>query len=236
MPRPLKPFFAENGIEIYHGDCLEILPRLTAKKFDLVLTDPPYLFKAGVGGGGLKAKIFDDPKFLTMCNFDPQAFLAGVAELQPRLNLVATCSRDLVPLYARMALEARWEFDVHVWHKPNAPPFTHGTFKSDVEYITLLYKLPRPFRQGYPSAHYSKVFTHGTMRGKKYHVTQKPLELMKKYASILCPVGGRLLDPFMGSGTTLVAAQELGLSAVGIERDKSDCKNAVDRLRAARKE
>jgi site-specific DNA-methyltransferase (adenine-specific) len=229
MPKPLRPYFATRGIELYHGDSFEILPRLR-RKFDLLLTDPPYAIK-NVGGGGFKAKIYDDPRFRELCSFDPVPFLDAAAAAQPgALNLVATCSRDLVPLYARMALERRWGFDLHVWHKPNAVPFTHNTFKSDLEYIVLLYQSRRPFNNGFPQSTYSKLFTHSTMR-TKVHPTQKPRDLMKKYAHILCPTGGRILDLYAGSATTLVAAMQLGLKAVGIERDKTYCERAAERLR-----
>lgn len=228
MPKPLRPFFSRRGIEIYHGDSLEILPRLR-RKFDLVLTDPPYAFKS-VGGGGFRSKLYDDPKFKVLCQFDPGPFLASASARQATVNLVCTCSRDLIPQYARLALERRWGFDLHVWYKPNAVPFVNRTFKSDVEYVVLLYQSPRPWNAGFPQRTYSKVFTHGTVRGGKLHPTQKPLELMTKYLRILCPPGGRVLDPYAGSATTLVAAQQLGLRAVGIEHDREYCERAIERL------
>jgi DNA modification methylase len=227
--RRLERCFSRKGIQIYRGDCLGIMPQLSRRKFDLVLSDPPYSIK-NVGGGGFKAKIYDDPKFKVLCNFEPEPFLERVAECQTRANIVCTCSRDLIRRYAVFANARGWGFDVHVWHKPNAVPFTNGTFKSDLEYVVLLYQGPRPFNKGFPQATYSKLFTHGTIR-KKVHPTQKPIDLMLKYARILCPPGGRILDPFMGGGTTLVAAQQLGLRAVGIEHDQDYCNAAIERLR-----
>lgn len=229
MPKPLRPIYSRRGIELYHGDSLEILPRLR-RKFDLVLTDPPYAFKS-VSGGGFKSKIYDDPKFHALCSFTPAPFVDAVAPKQAPLNLVATCSRDLVPQYARLALERGWSFDLHVWHKPNAVPFVNRTFKSDVEYVVLLYQSRRPWNAGFPQRTYSKVFTHPTVR-RKVHVTQKPLDLMTKYLRILCPPGGLALDPYAGSATMLVAAQQLGLRALGIEQDREYCARAIERLEA----
>lgn len=229
MPKPLRPLFSRRGIEIYHGDSLEILPRLR-RKFDLVLSDPPYAFKS-VSGGGFRSKLYDDPKFKILCQFDPAPFLRAAGARQQRLNLVATCSRDLVPQYARLALERGCGFDLHVWHKPNAVPFINRTFKSDLEYVVLLYQSPRPWNAGFPQRTYSKLFTHATLRSGKLHPTQKPRELMAKYLRILCPPGGLVLDPYAGSGTTLVEAQAQGLRAVGIEHDLTYCRRAIARLK-----
>ncbi len=231
LKKNIRPYYRHRGIEIYHGDALELLPRFR-RRFDLVLCDPPYKFQS-VSGGGFTTKIYDDPKFRAMCSFEPEPFLDAVAAVQQPLNLVATCSRDLVPRYAREALQRGWVFDLHVWHKPNAVPFCSGCFKSDIEYVVLLYQSGRPWRKGHPQRNYTKVFTRGTVRKNKVHPTQKPLELMQKYLNILCPDNGVVLDPYMGSGTTLVAAKQLGFRAVGIDWDIDNCKIARDRIQEA---
>jgi site-specific DNA-methyltransferase (adenine-specific) len=62
------------------------------------------------------------------------------------------------------------------------------------------------------------------------HPTVKPLDLMRYLVRLVCPPGGIVLDPFMGSGTTLLAARSLGMRAIGIERDEQYCRIAVQRL------
>lgn len=62
--------------------------------------------------------------------------------------------------------------------------------------------------------------------------TQKPLALLKMLVGACCPLGGLVLDPCCGSGTTLVAAQKLGWRAVGIDRDERAVEVARDRLDA----
>lgn len=233
----MRPYYSARGVRIYLGDCLAVMEGLArgrGRRFDLVLTDPPYRFASLGGGGGFAgAGIYSDPRLLSMCDFEPEPFVQRALPLLRVPNLVACCSRDLVSTYGELARSRKLRFDVHVWHKPNAIPFTRGTFKSDVEYIVLVYGKGRPFQQGQPQAAYSKVFTRGTLRSgkKKFHVTQKPLDLLKRYLRTLCPPGGRVLDPFMGSGATLKAALELGLEVVGIEQDEELCRAAADRLR-----
>ncbi len=63
------------------------------------------------------------------------------------------------------------------------------------------------------------------------HPTVKPIALMKYLIMLVTPPDGILLDPFMGSGTTLRAAQDLGFRAVGIELSEEDCKTTIERLR-----
>jgi len=65
----------------------------------------------------------------------------------------------------------------------------------------------------------------------KKHPTAKPVDLMRKLLRITCPVGGLVVDPFAGSGSTLVAAVTLGMNAVGVERSPEFAAIAVERLR-----
>ena len=80
----------------------------------------------------------------------------------------------------------------------------------------------------------AQVFTRdplafGDYRGKQ-HPTQKPLSLMR-WCVLICPDVQSILDPFMGSGTTLVAAKQLGRRAIGIEIERKYCDIAIERLR-----
>jgi site-specific DNA-methyltransferase (adenine-specific) len=66
--------------------------------------------------------------------------------------------------------------------------------------------------------------------GRAVHPTQKPLGILSPLISYSVPPGGLVLDPFMGSGSTLLAARQLGRRAIGIEADEAYCKAAVQRL------
>ena len=75
------------------------------------------------------------------------------------------------------------------------------------------------------------VFRCQNCQGSAEHPTQKPLEIMRVLVAYSCPRGGLLIDPFSGSGSTLVAAKELQRNAIGIEIEERYCEIAANRLR-----
>lgn len=222
------PYYQDESATIYCGDCREIVPALP--QVDLILTDPPYRHEHTDGGGIVrKTSIYKTEKFAEMSEFEPADFFPECFKLQKRVNAVIFASRDLIPEYATLSNGRK--FDVHVLHKPNAVPFCKSTFKSDLEYLCLIYDTGRPFQNGLGERAYSKVsrFVLGSTK-ERLHPTIKPLDTMLKYVSILSPLGGVVLDPFMGSGTTLLAAIQLGRKAIGIELDPKYCEIAKQRL------
>jgi site-specific DNA-methyltransferase (adenine-specific) len=62
------------------------------------------------------------------------------------------------------------------------------------------------------------------------HETEKPLDLMTRLLSVVCPNNGKVFDPFAGSGTTLIAAKAVGCRAIGVECDERNCETAAARL------
>lgn len=204
-----KPYYDEDGITIYHGDCREILPHLP--KVDLVLTDPPYGMDwdfTGQGSGS-GAKGGRGSKFAGVTihgdkeDFDP-SFLLG---------------------YPKVILWGFHHFPQHlsrgtvlIWLKKYDDAF--GTFLSDADLAWM---------NSGCGVYASRVINPASFQSERQHPTQKPVELM---AWCIDKSGstGTVLDPFMGSGTTLVAAKQLGRKAIGIELEEKYCEIAVQRL------
>ena len=209
MENPFKPYYDEDGITIYHGDCRQVLPFLG--EFDLLLTDPPYGLgdKWNGGAGGEKtswripqheAKQWD----MTISDALPVAMEHGKHAIVWGGNYYALPA-------ARCWL---------IWDKKQNDEWTTG--QAEMAW-TNLDRTIRVFRMAQCEAHMP------SQMGKKSHPAQKPLGLMKWCMKwVDCE---SILDPFMGSGTTLLAAKLEGRRAVGIEINERYCESAVNRLR-----
>lgn len=217
---------ADGRVKLYLGDCLEILP--TMGKVDAVVTDPPYVLKHVDGGGFAAAREFYAGGELDgLDNFDLSVYAAAIRGASDQL--VAFHSRDQVHQYAEFCLESYGSYDLHVWHKTNAIPFTCNTWKSDLEYIALGWA--RKSHQPAEQHEKSKAWV-SSLCTDRHHPTCKPVELMEKYVKVLVAGDGVVADPFMGSCTTGVACVRLGRQFIGIEREPRYFEIAVKRIKA----
>lgn len=206
----LKPYYQDEYATIYNADCREILPHL--EPVDLVLTDPPY--GMNYSHGKTTNRKWDSRHHgekITGDNvpFDPSMLLNYQCVVLWGANNYA----DKLPACRG------WM----VWYKrPNMAP---NDF-SDCELAWT--NRPMPVR----------CFTHmwnGVLRDSEVgepvkHPTQKPLQLMK-WCITQFDACQSVLDPFMGSGTTLRAAKDLGIKSIGIEIEEKYCEIAAERLR-----
>lgn len=230
----MRPYFSDGGITIYHGDCREVLPTLSG--VDLVLTDPPYQFESSGGGfygkwDGINAprEYIAQLQELGCCQFSPADYL----NLLPTQYAICFCNKELVDAYIGYARANGLLFDLHMMHKSNPIPAKKSHYLHDVEYIVLMRPKGSYFSSSAPFDHYRKFFAYynsGTWSADKMHPAQKPVDGMARYIMVCCPEQGTVLDPFMGSGTTLVAAKELGRKAIGIELEERYCEIAAKRL------
>ncbi len=212
----MKPYFEDGFATIYHGDCHEILP--TIPKVDLVLTDPPYGIERDKGMGDLGYDGFGNRS-----KRQPKQY-AGAwdsEEQRPKSFSDVLGISPLVIIWGGnyfsniLPQSNKWL----VWNKLQTMPSY-----SDCELAwTNLH------------GNAVKMFTlngSGLMATEKerVHPTQKPVSLMA-WCLGKAEEARVILDPFMGSGTTLVAAKQLGRRAIGIELDEKYCEIAANRLR-----
>ena len=191
----MKPYYEHNGITIYHGDCLEILPEL--EPVDLVLTDPPY---------GIEYSTWDKtvPR--------PQDWLYQCIAKAKTVYVTPGVNQGI--LYP----QPTWTM---AWFRPGSIQRTReGSGFSHWEPILVYGK--------YISNVDAKQIKAIPQKDAKGHPCPKPLELFKWLVSPKVFI--TILDPFMGSGTTLVAAKGLGRKAIGIEIEEKYCEIAVRRL------
>ena len=204
----MKPYYESGGITIYHGDCREILPTLDASL--AVVTDPPYgiAFEKGAGGKGKHNRRNLSTVHGDTEPFDPAALLG--------FETVITWGANH---YAERLPHGRWL----AWDKLNGIE-SFDSF-SDVEFAWQNKRAAdRIFRYLWKG-----ICQEGEKDAGRVHPTQKPVTLMKWCLSFT-PNGSTILDPYMGSGTTLRAAKDLGRKAIGIEIEERYCEIAAKRL------
>ena len=105
------------------------------------------------------------------------------------------------------------------WDKTEGSRPQKGWYRSQAEYVILGTAGPRR-HAGEDAVCLPGVFRHPVLHADKFHITGKPVAIMKSLLPII-PKGGLILDPFAGSGTTLIAARELGIRSIGIEIETS---------------
>ena len=232
------PYYQQDGITIYHGDCLQILPHIAIA--DLVVTDPPYsISHAGASasakrpnGKGTTSKAFfpgdDDWSAMTGLVMDRLAIVAGTP------SVYVWCGhRQFGPIVEWMESE-QYTTRPLVWQKACPVPAPPGVgWDSAVELCVYGFRRGRvwtpPTGTKCPNFIVADSYRHG-QPGKVDHPTQKPMSTAALLIERSSLPGDLVLDPFMGSGTTLRAAKDLGRRAIGIEIEEKYCEIAVGRL------
>lgn len=204
----MTPYYEQGGIRIYHGDCREILPRLPVT---CIVSDPPYgiAYRGGTGGNLIHTKghrkqervIGDDAPF------DPS--------MLTRFDGVALFGAQ--HYYQRLPDGGTF----HIWDKRGDYRPVH-TADFDTVWINRK-EVGRIFR-----CVWRGLCREVEAQDVIHHPTQKPIKVMAWVIGMF--TDSEICDPYMGSGTTLVAAKRLGRHAVGIEINEKYCEIAAKRL------
>jgi len=218
----VKPYYDEDDITIYHGDCLEIMPQLD--KVDAVVTDPPYGEKTHKG-----AETSPGKKQISFKSIDDDYVINvfGMMLNTTKRWIIATVAwQHLLPLEMKYPNEF---IRAGVWIKPSyTPQFTGDRPATGWEAIAILHNKGKKRWNGGGKC---SVYSANTASG--YHETQKPERLIIQFLNDFSESGETILDPFMGSGTTLVAAKGLGRKSIGIEISEKYCEIAAKRAESA---
>lgn len=207
------PYYADEWVTIYHGDCRDILAHITA---DVMVTDPPYgighqsdyLAMSSARWKGARSVVGDEDTTLRDAVLsiwaNRPALVFGTWKIRPPTNTRA----------------------VLVWDKgDNGGGDTAIPWKPSHEQI---YVLGHGY-SGHRGPGVLRYVMHSHVSAGRLHPHQKPVDLMRDLIA-KCPPGV-VVDPFMGSGTTLRAAKDLGRRAIGIEVNERYCGITVNRLR-----
>jgi site-specific DNA-methyltransferase (adenine-specific) len=199
----VTPYYEADGIAIYHGDCREILARVAAGA--VVVTDQPY-GTGWVRGGGKQGEFRAQRERPGWDVFDV-AWVALAAGAK-RIASFTPCDR-LEEMTAAVDAPA-----VLYYLKTNVRP---GATNREPIVVS-----PVPARGPWKIAAYNG--------DAPFHPCQKPDPVMRWLISVVADPGDLIVDPFMGSGSTLRAAKDLGFRAIGIEAEERYCEIAARRL------
>lgn len=203
----MKPYYDHAGITIYHGDCREILPGLP--KVDLVITDPPYGMNFQSNHRWAQHdKIFGDD--------------------QMPIEII---QRSIAQANRAAYIFCRWD-NLRQMEKPKS---VLCWIKNNWSMGDLLHEHGRQWeaicfypKEGHEFIKRIPDVLYADRTGNDLHPTEKPTKIISQL--IQANFGEIILDPFMGSGTTLRAAKDLGRKAIGIEIEEKYCEIAAKRL------
>ncbi len=234
----MKPYFEEDGIAIYHGDCLTVMAGFDADSFGVLFTDPPYSSgarnSAALRGRGsmrrAEGKYGEDEWIggdnLTAHGFAMLVRLFGVEALrviEQDGHLFSFMDWRQLPVLQGSLESAGWSSRaLLVWDKVH---FGMGNgFRQQAEFIL---HASHGTGDNFLRHDIGTVFRALRQSDDIGHPTVKPTGIVQ---ACISAVPGRVLDPFMGSGTTLIAAALSGREAVGIEIEERYCEIAAKRL------
>lgn len=226
----VRPYYSDDNCIIIHADCRDILPMIDPGTVDLVLTDPPYGvgFDYGTGYDDSRQRYID--------------FLWPIAEACEK----AVRDGGLVGIYQSSIHARNWsEWFPRQWElialTKNFTQLGREFLPKSTDYVLLWPKTEWPKRKDVKSwqpnnaRNWIACNTAAIRKGpEREHPCPRPLDGVRGLVSNLCPPGGLILDPFIGSGTTAVAALQLGRRCIGIEEHEEFCDVAVRRIEATR--
>ena len=240
-------FHEEPGITLYCGDCRKVLPLLEGEVVDLALTDPPYgdtSLDWDIPATGWLPLILPMlvPSGSLWCFGSMRFFLRGGFDGW-------TMAQDLVwekhngSGFHADRFKRVHEHALHFYpeHTPWSAIHHEPVYTQDATARTIRRKQRPPHTGHIEAGHYASedggprlmrsVIYCRSEHGRADHPTQKPTGILRPLISYSSPVGGLVLDPFAGSGSTLIASREIGRNTIGIEIEPKYCETAVKRLR-----
>jgi DNA modification methylase len=228
-----KPYYEEEGIVIYHGDCREILPHLP--KVDLVLTDPPYESEAHTLQRRVKREggVMDvEPLSFAPMDTTTRLLVANHMGKLAKRWVLTFCQVEAAPLWRKdYELGGLHYKRTCIWVKPDGMPQYSGD-RPGMGYETFVAMHADGRSKWNGGGRHGVFIVNKNDNGGQAneHPTTKPRKLITDLIWLFSEEGDTVLDPFMGSGTTLRAAKDLGRKAIGIEIEEKYCEIAVKRL------
>ena len=224
---------------IYLGDAYDLIKQLKDHSVDLIITDPPYAIEGIHGSGILKSRPANQQTYNEISDSDLDKgidlkILDDLVRVMKKINIYIWCNKTQIYDYMTYFVKERnCSFEILIWAKENPIPFCGTHYLCDKEYCLYFWEQGAPVSIPYDRARTYFISKTNQDDKKDYgHPTIKPIELIETLIKNSTGGGSNLvvLDPFVGSGTTCLAAKRLGHQWIGFEINEKYYKIAVDRL------
>lgn len=237
------PYYEGGGVTIYHGEALDILRQLPGNRYHGIITDPPYS-----SGGIMRSDRNNDPGEKYRVDGTIKQYASFTGDNRDQRSFEYWCALWLteslrvtreggvlcqftdwrqLPTTTDAVQAGGWVWrGIGVWDKTESAKPEKGRFRHQAEYFVWGSRGPLARDEGPCLPGVFRFSAHGHV---KFHLTGKPVQLMQRILEII-PPGGTVLDPFAGSCSTGVAARNLGLQCVMIEREEHYCEVGAKRF------
>jgi site-specific DNA-methyltransferase (adenine-specific) len=214
----MKSIIEQLRNDVARGDCIDVMRSMPWASVDFILTDPPYLVNYRDRSGRSVANDANDGAWLK------PAFRQMHRVLRPDSLCVSFYGWNKVDLF------------MDAWKSAGFAVVGHIVFRkrygSNARFLSYRHESAYLLAKGRPPLPASPVpdVLDWEYTGNRLHPTQKPVQPLKTLIGAFTKPGAVVLDPFCGSGSTLIAAQELGRSFIGIELDEQHHRTASSRI------
>lgn len=222
-------------VKLFNEDCMQVLKRLPDNSIDLIVTDPPYLIKKSSGGGSCGHKImkvYDELDEKSLMNGFGEEILNELMRVCKGVNIYLFCSKRQIPWLTHFFCERHGcSLELLIWEKTNPVPLCSNKWLNDKE-ICLFFRKDAYCKPGCMANGRTVFRLPINQKDKKMygHPTIKPLPIIERIILNGSRTGDVVLDPFMGSGTTGVAAVRNSRSFIGCEIDRNYFETAMNRI------
>lgn len=241
-----EPFWSDGFATVFSGDAMEVLRGMAPGSVDAVITDPPYSSgglmrsdrcqktsaKYVINGSGRMRPEFsgDNRDGRSLAIWMERWLTLAARATRPGGVLMMFSDWRQLPTFSDALQVGGWVWrGIVPWDKTEGVRPQKGWFRAQCEYVLTGSLGGMGKEQERTGVCAPGCFRENGRAKEKLHITGKPLPLMKKLMGVL-PEGCTVLDPFAGSGTTLLAAKELGMRCVGVEMSEEYCAVIRDRL------
>lgn len=218
--------------KLYQGDCLEVMKDIGDGSVDLVVTDPPY--EIATTGAGIYKQA--DKQYVKELNGMKDGFSEEVLEelcrVMKKINIYFFCSqKQIIPLLDYFAKKKKCNWNILSWHKTNPVPACGNKYLTDTEFILFFREKGVKVYGSFDTKRTWYATPLNQSDKKKYrHPTVKPLSILENLVVNSSQEGEVVLDCFMGSGSTGVAALNTNRNFIGIELDEGYFNIAQNRI------